>query len=154
MAVVIQEMACAEKSGVMFTVDPVEKRRDRIVLEAVFGLGEGLVSGLITPDHYVVDRESGGLLQEFIAVQTASVIHDPDMGGTRQIELREEDGSRRVLGAPELDALCRMGLSVEQFFGKPQDVEWCFRGGQLLLLQSRPITTCPSLTEEARVGFV
>jgi pyruvate,water dikinase len=141
MAVVVQEMACAEKSGVMFTLDPVEKRRDRIVIEAVFGLGEGIVSGLITPDHYVVDRDDGRLLQEFIAVQTTAVIHDAGNGGTRQIELTEEDGSARVLSAPELEALRRMGLRLEQFFGKPQDVEWCIRGGELLLLQSRPITT-------------
>ena len=63
MAVVVQEMVCAEKSGVMFTMDPVEKRRDRIVIEAVFGLGEGIVSGLITPDHYAVDRRDGRLVR-------------------------------------------------------------------------------------------
>jgi len=141
MAVVVQEMVCAEKSGVMFTMDPVEKRRDRIVIEAVFGLGEGIVSGLITPDHYVVDRDGGRLVREFISVQTTAVIHDAGNGGTRQIELSEEDGSARVLSASEVEALRWMGLRLEQFFGKPQDVEWCIRGGELFLLQSRPITT-------------
>jgi pyruvate,water dikinase len=141
MAVVVQEMACAEKSGVLFTVDPVSKRRDRIVIEAVFGLGEGIVSGMITPDHYVVDRESSRLVDEWIAVQTTAVMSDPENGGTREIELDREQGSARVLGVTELEGLHHMGLRLEQFFGKPQDVEWCIRGGELLMLQSRPITT-------------
>lgn len=140
MAVVVQEMVCAEKSGVMFTIDPVAGRRDRIVVEAVFGLGEGIVSGEITPDHYVLDRHDGRLLDEFIAVQTTAVIHDEVNGGTRHIELSEDQGSARVLDAPELEALRLMGLRLEQFFGKPQDVEWCIRGGELLILQSRPVT--------------
>jgi pyruvate, water dikinase len=141
MAVVVQEMVGAEKSGVMFTVHPVEKRRDRVVIEAVFGLGEGIVSGLITPDHYVLDRDSGQVLQEFISVQTDAVVQDGDGGGTRQIELSREEGSARVLNADELECLRRMGLRLEEFFGKPQDVEWSIRGGELFLLQSRPITT-------------
>jgi pyruvate,water dikinase len=142
MAVVVQEMARAEKSGVMFTMDPVEKRRDRIVIEAVFGLGEGIVSGLITPDHYVVDREAGGLVDEFIAVQTTAVVPDDGRGGTMQVELQGQGGRSRVLGQAELDALRRMGLRLEKFFGAPQDVEWSIRGDELFLLQSRPITTC------------
>jgi pyruvate,water dikinase len=141
MAVVVQEMVLAEKSGVVFTMDPIRKRRDHMVIEAVFGLGEGLVSGMVTPDHYVVDRTSGAVVNELISVQSIAVLHDVHNGGTRHVELPEAAGGERVLGAGELQDLRTTGLRVEAFLGSPQDIEWSFRGGELLLLQSRPITT-------------
>jgi pyruvate, water dikinase len=141
MAVVVQEMVLAEKSGVLFTVDPIRKQRDRMIIEAVFGLGEGIVSGMITPDHYVVDRESGDVLDEFIAHQEAAVFYDAEKGGTRHVELAEEEGGARVLSDGELRQLRATGLQIESFFGAPQDVEWAYKEDQLLLLQSRPITT-------------
>jgi pyruvate,water dikinase len=141
MAVVVQEMISAEKSGVLFTVDPVQKRRDRMIVEAVFGLGEGIVSGLITPDHYLVRREDLSVDYEFIAPQMMAVVRDEENGGTRNIALTKEHGCARVLSEVELQNLCEAGLRLETFFGAPQDVEWCLRGGTLSILQSRPITT-------------
>jgi phosphoenolpyruvate synthase/pyruvate phosphate dikinase len=119
MAVVVQEMVQADTSGVMFTVDPIRNRRDCMVIEAAPGLGDAIVSGEVTPDHYVVSREDGAVVDAFIP--------DEDRG--------------RVLSERELDALRTLGLRLEDFFGSPQDVEWCIRGGQVLLLQSRAITT-------------
>jgi len=119
MAVVVQEMVQADKSGVMFTVDPIRNRRTCMVIEGAPGLGEAVVSGEVTPDHYVVSRDDGSVLESFI----------PD-----------EERSR-VLSDQELDGLRTLGLRLEAFFGSPQDVEWCSRAGELLLLQSRPITT-------------
>ncbi len=141
MAVVVQEMVLAEKSGVLFTMDPIRKRRDHMVIEAVFGLGEGVVSGMITPDQYVVDRTSGAVVNEHISVQSIAVLHDVDNGGTRHVELSEAEGGERVLDVDELHDLRTTGLRVEACLGGPQDIEWSFRGGELLLLQSRPITT-------------
>jgi pyruvate, water dikinase len=141
MAVVVQEMVTAEKSGVMFTVDPIERRRDRMVIEAVFGLGEGIVSGLLTPDHYVLDREDGSIVREFVSVQTTALVCDAASDGTQHVELSEDEGGARVLSDDELGRLRDTGLKLEAFFGSPQDVEWCIRGRDLLLLQSRPITT-------------
>lgn len=140
-AVVVQEMVRADKSGVMFTMDPVQRLRDRMVIEAAFGLGEGIVSGLLTPDHYVVGREDGALLRDVISCQTTAVVYDGENGGTRQVRLPQEEGSARVLSRAELGGLREQGLRLETLFGAPQDVEWCMRGGELLLLQSRPITT-------------
>lgn len=141
MAVVVQEMISADKSGVMFTVDPVQKRRDRMIVEAVFGLGEGIVSGLITPDHYLVRRQDLSVEYEFIAPQATAVVRDVANGGTKNIELSEEQGCARVLSEPELRNLCQVGLRLETFFGAPQDVEWCLRDDTLSILQSRPVTT-------------
>jgi pyruvate,water dikinase len=119
MAVVVQEMVQADKSGVMFTVDPIRNRRECMVIEGAPGLGDAIVSGEITPDHYVVSRDAGAVVDEFIP--------DPERG--------------RVLSQRELDGLRELGLRLESFFGSPQDVEWCIRRSDLLLLQSRPITT-------------
>jgi pyruvate, water dikinase len=141
MAVVVQEMVLADKSGVLFTVDPIRKRRDRLVVEAVFGLGEGVVSGEITPDHYVLDRADGALVDVFVSVQSIAVVHDAEHGGTRHVALAEDVGGARVLDQGELAELHAMGLGVEAVFGSPQDVEWCYRGDELLVLQSRPVTT-------------
>jgi pyruvate,water dikinase len=141
MAVVVQEMVQAEKSGVMFTVDPIQKRREYMVIEAVWGLGEGIVSGLLTPDHYVVAREDGSIVNEFVALQPVALMYDAVAGGTAEVELPEEKASARVLSNQELNGLRELGLRLEAYFGKPQDVEWCIRGEELLLLQSRPITT-------------
>ena len=119
MAVVVQEMVQADKSGVMFTVDPIRNRRDCMVVEGAPGLGEAIVSGEVTPDHYVVSRADGAVVDAFV----------PD------------DERGRALADDELDDLRKMGLQIEAFFGCPQDVEWCIRGPELFILQSRPITT-------------
>jgi pyruvate,water dikinase len=115
MAVVVQRMVEPEKSGVLFTVDPVQRRRDRMVAEAVRGLGEQVVSGAVTPDHYILDRAG--------AVK------------------REQLQNGGVLTAEELARLAALGRGLEERFGGPQDIEWAIAGGEIYLLQSRPVTT-------------
>ena len=116
MAVVVQRMVPEPtKSGVLFTVDPVQRRRDRMLVEAVFGLGEQVVAGQVTPDHYIVDRE----------------------GRVK----RERPANGGVLEPEELERLAELGRLLEEHFGGPQDVEWALEGGELYLLQSRPVTT-------------
>jgi pyruvate, water dikinase len=115
MAVVVQQMVKPRKSGVLFTVDPVAHRRDRMLVEAVFGLGEQVVSGEMTPDHYIVDRQG--------AVKTERLRH----GG--------------VLEPEELSRLAELGRALEEHFGCPQDIEWAIASGTVYLLQSRPVTT-------------
>jgi pyruvate, water dikinase len=140
MAVVVQEMVQAERSGVMFTVDPIQKRRQFMIIEAVFGLGEGIVSGAITPDHLVIDRKDGSTVEEFVAFKPTAIFRDCATGETGEVELPEEKASARVLGEADLSSLRVLGLRLEEHFGRPQDVEWCMRGEQVFLLQSRPIT--------------
>jgi pyruvate,water dikinase len=115
MAVVVQRMVPAEKAGVIFTVDPVQRRRDQMVVEAALGLGEQVVSGEVTPDHYVLDR-----------------------AGTVKREVLAGDGA---LAADELRELAVLGRRLEEHFGAPQDVEWAIADGRVFLLQSRPVTT-------------
>ena len=115
MAVVVQRMVEPQKSGVVFTAEPVQRRRDRMVVEAIYGLGERVVSGEATPDHYVVDR-AGEVVRERLV-----------NGG--------------VLSAEELARLAALGRQLEERFGCPQDIEWAIAGDELYLLQSRPVTT-------------
>ena len=115
MAVVVQKMVDPEKSGVIFTVDPVRRRRDRMVVEAVRGVGEQVVSGEVTPDHYSLDRK--GKLK------------------------REKIIDKRVLTDEELLKLSELGRKLEEKHGVAQDIEWAIVGEEIFLLQSRPVTT-------------
>lgn len=115
MAVVIQKMVDPEKSGVIFTVDPVRRRRDRMVVEAVRGIGERVVSGEVTPDHYALDRKG--------KVKREKVVDD------------------RVLTDDELQRLGDLGRQLEERHGVAQDIEWAMIGEEIYLLQSRPVTT-------------
>jgi pyruvate, water dikinase len=116
MAVVVQQMVDARKSGVLFTLDPVLRRKDRMVAEAAFGLGEQLVSGAVTPDHYVLDRKG--------------------------VVKRSRIAGEQVLDDRECWQLARLGQQLATLHGCPQDIEWAFdAAGTLFVLQSRPVTT-------------
>jgi pyruvate,water dikinase len=115
MAVVVQKMVDPEKSGVIFTVDPVRRRRDRMVVEAVRGIGEQVVSGEVTPDHYTLDRRG--------KVKREKIVDD------------------RVLTDEELQRLGDLGRQLEERHGVAQDIEWAMVGEEIYLLQSRPVTT-------------
>ena len=139
MAVVVQRMVAAEKSGVVFTVDPIQRNPYNMIVEAVWGLGEGVVSGTMTPDHYRVDRETYELVYEFIP-DKRSMYRQDDEGGVVLVEVPADKVSARVLGSDELRQLVDLGNKVEEHFGSPQDIEWSLENGQIHLLQSRPIT--------------
>lgn len=115
MAVVVQQMVDATKAGVMFTVDPVNRRRDRLVVEAAPGIGEHVVSGEVTPDYYTLDRKG--------TVKRSRIV------------------DQQVLSADELADLAAMGLKLAELNGVPQDIEWAYDERGLHMLQSRPITT-------------
>jgi pyruvate,water dikinase len=138
MAVVVQRMVAADVAGVLFTCDPVQRRRDRMVVEAVFGLGEAAVSGQVTPDHFVIARD-GEVKRSRIAVQPLAVV-SASAGGTAERELDAEEGGAPTLDDARLRALARLGDDLERRLGVPQDIEWAFHGGELYVLQARPVT--------------
>ena len=139
MAVVVQQMVDSEKSGVIFTVDPVLHNRFNMIIEAVWGLGEGIVSGAVTPDHYKVDRETYEIICEFVPEKPLMFCQSDDHGVVR-VDVPPDKASARVLTDDELRELVDLGNKVEEHFGCPQDVEWGIEDGQIYLLQSRPIT--------------
>jgi pyruvate,water dikinase len=140
MAVVIQQMVDAEKSGVIFTVDPVTRNRFNMVIEAVWGLGEGIVSGALTPDHYKVDRETCEVIHEFVPRKPFMYTRGSGCHGVVKSEVPSARVSARVLTDAELRELVDLGNRIEEHFGCPQDIEWGIEGGRIYLLQSRPIT--------------
>lgn len=139
-AVVVQRMVDAEKSGVMFTSHP-STGDPRIILEAAWGLGEAVVSGSVSPDNYVIDRESGELEEEMIATKKIRCVRDEESGETVEEEVPEEKREARVLEDGEIAQLIELGERVEDHYGTPQDVEWAIVSGEVFMLQSRPITT-------------
>ena len=138
MAVVVQRMVEPDVSGVLFTADPTKGRRDRMVVEAVFGLGEGVVSGQLTPDHYVLARD-GRLKRARLHAQPYAIVRDPG-GGVREEELPAERGETQTLDEAQLARLAQVGVDLEERLGGPQDIEWALQDGELFVLQSRPVT--------------
>ncbi len=140
MAVVVQKMVNADKAGVIFTVDPVSRNPYQMVIEGVYGLGEGIVSGSITPDHFKVDRETMELRFKYIAPKGIMFTKDHACGCI-EVPVPDELKMQPVLNEAELELLVKMGNRVEAHFGSPQDIEWGAEDGEFYLLQSRPITT-------------
>jgi pyruvate,water dikinase len=137
MAVVVQRMVRSDVAGVLFTCDPVHRRRDRMVVEAVLGLGEAAVSGSVTPDHYVLKRD-GTVKRAQVANQPFAIV-PVEAGGVEERELGPE-GAEQKLGEEQLRELARIGDDLEQRLGGPQDIEWALEDGTLYVLQARPVT--------------
>jgi pyruvate,water dikinase len=139
MAVVVQRMVAADLAGVLFTCDPVRNRRDRMVVEAVLGLGEAVVSGEVTPDHYILKRD-GRVRKADVRVQPYAIVAVPE-GGTQERRLSPEEGGARKAGDELLARLAAIGDDLEQRMGGPQDIEWAVQDGEIFVLQARPVTT-------------
>ena len=143
MAVVVQTMVDAEVSGVMFTCSPTG--RDELVIESNWGLGESIVSGEITPDHFMISRETGNLIRETVVSKRKMVARE----GVQAVPI----GQREIpsLQRGQVAELGKLGMQVDAFYGTPQDVEWAHAKGQFYLLQARPITT---LTDAAEIELL
>jgi pyruvate,water dikinase len=149
-AVVVQVMVDAERSGVMFTSHPTTGD-SRVIVEAAWGLGEAVVSGAVSPDRYVVDRETGEILEVDISTKKVMHVRDEETRETIERAVPEDKRDERVLSEADLERLVEMGDTVQSHYGDPQDVEWAIGEGEedpetgtrgdLFLLQSRPITT-------------
>jgi pyruvate,water dikinase len=138
MAVVVQRMVRADVAGVLFTCDPVRGRRDRMVVEAVLGLGEAAVSGQVTPDHYILKRD-GTVRKAQVSRQPFAIV-PVEAGGVEERELGKEGGEQK-LGEEQLRELARLGADLEERLGRPQDIEWAVEDGAIYVLQARPVTT-------------
>jgi pyruvate,water dikinase len=138
MAVVVQRMVEPDAAGVLFTIDPTRGRRDRMLVEAVLGLGEGVVSGQLTPDHFVLARD-GRVKRTKLSPQPYKIVAGPE-GGTREVELAPAEGQAPSVTEEQLVRLAKVGLELEERLGGPQDIEWAIQDDELFVLQSRPVT--------------
>ncbi|GIW72288.1 MAG: phosphoenolpyruvate synthase [Planctomycetota bacterium] len=139
-AVILQTMIDPDTSGVLFTCDAVAGTIDAFVVSAVYGVGEGLVSGALDADTYRLDAASGALLSAEIARKEQAFRRSAE-GGCAAVPVPPELRERACLGEAELKQLHALGQQLLAYYRRPQDVEWAFAGGKLYLLQSRPVTT-------------
>ncbi|MFB6305151.1 MAG: pyruvate, water dikinase, partial [Haloferacaceae archaeon] len=146
-AVVVQRMVDADKSGVLFTSHP-STGEPRAIIEAAWGLGEAVVSGSVSPDNYVVDRETGDVEEVTVADKKTMFVKD-ETGETVEREVPEDRREERVLSDDEIADLVAIGDRVEDHYDEPQDVEWAIHDGDVYMLQSRPITTIDDTTRSA-----
>ena len=143
MAVVVQMMVPSEVSGILFTANPATGERSEIIVNASFGLGEAIVGGEITPDTYIIDRDTLAVRETILGSKEHMLVSAAGQGtDTRELSAAERDQSS--LAEPVLRELAQLAIAVERHFGQPQDIEWAVVNRTLSLLQSRPITNLPT----------
>jgi rifampicin phosphotransferase len=138
MAVVVQRMLFPQAAGIAFTADPVTSDRKVVSIEASFGLGEALVSGLVNADVYRV--RDGEIITKAVAAKRLA-IHASPAGGTRELAIEPERQEQPALTDAQIVRLAALGRRIEAHFGQPQDIEWCLVDDGFQMVQSRPITT-------------
>jgi phosphohistidine swiveling domain-containing protein len=148
LAVVVQKMVPADVAGVMFTANPVSGERDQLIIDASPGLGEAVVSGMVTPDHFVVSKRSGRVTEHQVGKREI-IIRPKTGGGTEQV--RPDQGTMHTAALPlqALRKLSTVGMDIERHYGLPQDIEWAWvqdgnKRGKFLILQARPMTALPA----------
>jgi phosphoenolpyruvate synthase/pyruvate phosphate dikinase len=139
-AVVVQKMVQSEVSGIAFSVHPVTEDYNQLIIEAGFGLGEAIVSGQVTPDSFVIEKEPRRLLDKNITYQSKALWRAAS-GGNEWRELSHEEGTKPALSDEQALHLAEIVLRIEKHYGFPCDIEWAFEAGQYYITQSRPITT-------------
>ncbi|HET7769503.1 MAG TPA: phosphoenolpyruvate synthase [Chloroflexota bacterium] len=139
-AVVVQKMVDAEKSGVLFTVNPATGNMSHIVIEAAWGLGELIVQGDVRPDRYVVDKSSMRLLERAVNHKDFALVRT-ETGATERVALDDARASQRVLSDQEVRRIAELAVKDEQHYGAPQDAEWAMAGDELYFVQTRPVTS-------------
>ena len=140
MGVVVQKMVNSEKSGVMFTINPSKPDETNvIVIEAVWGLGETIVQGEVTPDLYIVDKQTGEILKKEIGKKVWERIRDVT-GRTVKRNVPSERQEAQVLTDEEIIAVAAYGKKIEEYYGRPQDIEFAIERGKIYIVQARPVT--------------
>lgn len=147
-AVPVQRMVQSEASGVMFTIDPTTSDPDKIVIEAVLGLGEMLVSGDVTPDHYVVDKKSLKVVHKEIKKQEWKLVKKG--AENVKINLTPAEQARQKVTNSDILFIAKMGKRLEEHYAYPQDVEWAKEKNEIFIVQTRPVTTVGKVAAVAR----
>ncbi len=140
LSVVVQKMITPDVSGILFTVDPISENRKIMTIDASYGLGEALVSGLVSSDLYKISKTNLTIISKSIGEKKIAIQNNPD-GGTYQENLSESMQKSQALTDDQIISLSKLGYDIETYYGKPQDIEWCIEKNQIYIVQSRPITS-------------
>ena len=147
-SVAVQKMIQSEVSGVMFSIDPVTNDKDRIIIEAVWGLGEMIVQGSVVPDTYVVQKETFAILSKEISDQAIQLTK---VGGdNKEIEVPKKLRDKQKLNNEEIVVMARLADKLQKHYYFPQDAEWAKEKGKLYLVQTRPVTTVAATTKKIK----
>lgn len=145
-AVPVQRMVNSDTSGIMFTLDPVTNDKNKIVIEAIFGLGEMIVQGAVTPDHYEVEKKSLTLLSKTVKRQEKKMVKKGH--GNSIVALPLSIGSKSKLTNHQILALAGIAKKLEHHYFFPQDSEWAIEKGNIYIVQTRPVTTTGNVTKD------
>jgi pyruvate,water dikinase len=143
-AVPVQRMVQSDASGVMFTVEPTSSDRSKITIEAVLGLGEMIVSGDVTPDHYVVNKDNMQIDHKEVKAQEWKLIKKEGGKGKEdniKVDLTPEEQARQKITDEDIITLAKIGKGLEDHYQHPQDVEWAKENDEIFIVQTRPVTT-------------
>ena len=146
-AVVVQQMVNSEKAGVMFTVDP-STGAEEMLIEGAWGLGEGVVSGTVTPDTCRYDKVNDEVKSYKINTKKTMFTKNPDTGATEQVDVPEDLRDKQVLNDTDLEQLTTLGRRIQKHYNAPMDTEWGIENGKVYMLQARPITTLDDISED------
>jgi len=140
-AVVIQKMIESEVSGIAFSVHPVTQDHNQLIIEAGYGLGEAIVSGQITPDSYVIEKNPRRIIDRNVSTQERGIYRKPKEGGNEWQNIPQDKGKKQKLTDGQILELSELILKIENHYGTPQDIEWAYENNKFYITQSRPITT-------------
>jgi pyruvate, water dikinase len=143
LAAVIQRMVQSDKSGIAFSIDPVTNDKNKIIIEAIFGLGEYIVQGKVTPDHYEVDKRSILILKKEKKYQSSKYIKATK--DNKEVKLSKSVGSQQKLTEEEIVEVALLVKDIEHHYYFPQDIEWAIENNRVFIVQSRPITTIKNI---------
>lgn len=138
-AVVVQKMVQSEISGICFTVHPVTKDYDQMIIEAGYGLGEAIVGGMITPDTYVISKKKKNILDKNISTQEMMIVKHKNGNIEKQVSKAKQN--KQKISDAQILKLAQICQGIEKHYGFPCDIEWAFAKGNFYIVQSRPITT-------------
>ncbi len=147
---IVQKMVNSEKSGIMFTVNPATNHGDEIVIEAIYGLGEMIVGGEVSPDLYLVDKKTKDIKKIEVRKQETGLFRN-EMGDNEKQQIPKAEQEKQKLNEKEIKELARLGKKLEEHYQKPQDIEWAIQRGEIFIVQTRAVTTFKEHTEERSV---
>src|SRR3989338_3891067 len=137
---IVQKMVNSEKSGVMFTVNPATNNGEETIIQAIYGLGEMIVSGQVNPDSYLIDKKNREIKQIIVKKKELGLFRN-ERGDNEQRDISKQEQERQVLDEKQIKELARLGKKLEDHYQKPQDVEWAVERGEIFIVQTRAVTT-------------
>lgn len=150
-AVIVQKMILGERSGVMFTVNPITNRSDEMLINSTYGLGEGIVSGELNTDNFYVNKKTDSIKTEIVE-KTHMITFDKDKKeGTIKIPVEKSKQNISSLSKNQIKKLVKLGKEIESIYEQPQDIEWTIKSNKIYILQARPITTLTLETSNDKI---